>query len=98
MAPDTTRPTVPGYREKWPMRDKNDLQRILSRIDGLGYKAYKDLRGDYAFGQFTLYIDHVQGDPFASPSKVRVRVAQDLAQLLGLPARVDKDEALLARV
>ena len=54
------------------MRYKNDLQRILSRIDGRGYKAYKDLGGDYELDPFTLYLDHVQGDPFASPSKVRV--------------------------
>ena len=63
------------------MRDKKDLQQILARIDGRGYKAYKDLQGAYGFGPFTLYIDHVQGDPFASPSKVRVRVPQSLAQL-----------------
>ena len=29
----------------------------------------------------TLYIDHVQGDPFAAPSKVRVRLPQSSAQL-----------------
>ena len=56
-----------------------NLKKILSRLDGRGYKAYKELRGSYEFPQFTLYIDHVQGDPFASPSKVRARVAQDRA-------------------
>ncbi|MDP6559575.1 MAG: ABC-ATPase domain-containing protein, partial [Candidatus Binatia bacterium] len=56
-----------------------DLRNILSRIDGRGYKAYKEIQGAYDFGQFILYTDHVQGDPFASPSKVRVRVAQDAA-------------------
>jgi len=51
----------------------------LRRIDGRGYKAYKDIRGIYDFGSYVLLIDHVQGDPFASPSRVRVQVAQSEA-------------------
>ena len=58
------------------MRSRDDLRRTLSRIDGRGYKAYKDIQGEYDFGEFSLYIDHVQGDPFAAPSRVRVRVPQ----------------------
>jgi predicted ABC-class ATPase len=58
-----------------------DLKRTLQRIDGRGYKAYKDLRGAYALDACTLFIDHVQGDPFAAPSKLRVRVSQDTAEL-----------------
>lgn len=53
-----------------------NLKNILSRIDRRGYKAYKQLKGSYNFSSFTLYIDHVQGDPFASPSKLRIRVPQ----------------------
>ena len=48
------------------------LRTILRRIDGRGYKAYKDIRGRYHFGDYELSIDHVQGDPFAAPSRVRV--------------------------
>jgi predicted ABC-class ATPase len=51
-----------------------DLQRILHRIDGKGYPAYKDIRGRYEVDDFTLFIDHVQGDPFAAPSRLRVRL------------------------
>ena len=51
-----------------------NLKRILGRIDGRSYKAYKDLRGRYRFDGFELFIDHVQGDPFAAPSKLRLRV------------------------
>ena len=58
------------------MADREDLRRELARIDGRGYRAYKDIRGTYAFPDFTLYIDHVQGDPFAGPSRLRVRVPQ----------------------
>jgi predicted ABC-class ATPase len=46
---------------------------LLSRLDGRGYKAYQDLRGTYALTpRLTLAIDHVQGDPFAQPSRVRL--------------------------
>ncbi|MBO8127429.1 MAG: ABC-ATPase domain-containing protein [Firmicutes bacterium] len=63
------------------MRSSRDLAEILKRIDGRGYKAYKDIQGAYDFGWFTLYIDHVQGDPFASPSRLRARVPQSKAQI-----------------
>jgi len=57
------------------------LRGLLHRIDGRGYKAYKDVQGSYDFDGGTLYIDHVQGDPFAAPSKVRVRVPMQVAAL-----------------
>ena len=63
------------------MRTVDELRKILARIDGRGYKAYKDLQGAYAYPGFTLFIDHVQGDPFASPSKIRVRVPHTVAKL-----------------
>ena len=57
------------------------LRAILKRIDGRGYGAYKELTGQrFAFDVFTLNIDHVQGDPFASPSRVHVRVPQSAAR------------------
>lgn len=46
------------------------LVSILRRIDGRGYRAYKDIAGSYGGREFTLRIDHVQGDPFAEPSRV----------------------------
>ncbi|BAF58737.1 MAG: ABC-ATPase domain-containing protein [Pelotomaculum sp.] len=55
------------------------LLQILKRIDGKGYGAYKELAGTYQFADFTLFIDHVQGDPFASPTRIRVRVAGEKA-------------------
>jgi hypothetical protein len=42
-----------------PMADKQQLVLLLHRLDGRGYPAYKDIRGQYAFDTFTLYIDHV---------------------------------------
>lgn len=58
------------------MQTKEDLRKILARIDGRGYKTYKEIEGVYDFGNFLLFIDHVQGDPFATPSRVRVQVYQ----------------------
>lgn len=56
------------------MRSSDDLKKELAKIDGRGYKSYKDLEGQYNFNNYVLSIDHVQGDPFASPSRVRVIV------------------------
>ncbi len=55
-------------------RPKEDLRRTLTRIDRKGYKAYGDIRGVYDFGSYTLSVDHVQGDPFASPSRLSLQV------------------------
>lgn len=51
-----------------------ELQNLLRRIDHKSYPAYKDTRGSYDFRNYVLSIDHVQGDPFASPSKVSVHI------------------------
>ena len=56
------------------------LRRKLRRIDGRGYKAYKEIKGVYEFKGYTLFVDHVQGDPFAAPSRVRARVKQQVAE------------------
>ena len=56
------------------MQSEAELRSLLSRIDHRGYPAYKDTKGQYRFPGYVLSIDHVQGDPFASPSKVSVRV------------------------
>ncbi len=62
-----------------PMKELSELGNILRRIDGRGYKAYKDLQGGYATDDFELHIDHVQGDPFAAPSRLRVIVPHAVA-------------------
>ena len=56
------------------MQSSTDLRNLLGRIDHRGYPAYKDTKGTYQFPGYVLSIDHVQGDPFASPSKVSVHV------------------------
>jgi predicted ABC-class ATPase len=61
--------------------DERHLKEALARIDRKGYKAYKQIAGRYQFDGFELFIDHVQGDPFAAPSKVRVRLPQGVARV-----------------
>lgn len=56
------------------MQTSTELRNLLNRIDHKSYPAYKDTRGMYQFPGYILSIDHVQGDPFASPSKVSVHV------------------------
>ena len=57
------------------MQTSAELKNLLKRIDHRGYPAYKDTKGEYKFPGYILSIDHVQGDPFASPSKVSVHVS-----------------------
>lgn len=51
------------------------LRSALQSMDHKSYPAYKGLRGSYQFKQYQLNIDHVQGDPFAAPSRVSVEIS-----------------------
>lgn len=62
------------------MKTSNELRTMLRSIDHKGYPNYKQTAGGYRFGKFDLYIDHVQGDPFASPSALHVEVTHAQAQ------------------
>lgn len=56
------------------MNTSTELRKMLRQIDHKGYPAYKQLRGTYRFPAYVLDIEHVQGDPFAAPSKVSIHV------------------------
>ena len=56
------------------MQSASELKSLLARIDRRGYPAYKETRGSYQFPGYLLSIDHVQGDPFAAPSRLSIRV------------------------
>jgi predicted ABC-class ATPase len=62
------------------MQSQNELVQALSKMDGKPYPAYKAIKGSYQYQDFELSIDHVQGDPFAIPSKVRVIIPISTAQ------------------
>ncbi|RKQ30089.1 MULTISPECIES: ABC-ATPase domain-containing protein [Clostridia] len=69
------------------MQSAVELKQLLDRIDHRGYPAYKDTKGQYQFQGYVFSIDHVQGDPFASPSKVSVQVKGSTA---GFPEELYK--------
>jgi len=54
------------------MKSYRDLEKILFSMDGKSYSVYKSLKGEYRFEKYVLAIDHVQSDPYAPPSKMRV--------------------------
>lgn len=56
------------------MKSSVELKKDILAIDHRGYPGYKGLRGRYQFKDHVLSIDHVQGDPFASPSHLSVHV------------------------
>lgn len=61
------------------MQQSTDLQNLLHSVHRKSYPAYKSLRGSYQFDHYILSIDHVQGDPFASPSHISVRISHKTA-------------------
>lgn len=55
------------------------ISSVLERIDGRGYKAYRDLLGaEERVGGLLLRVTRVQGDPFAPPSVVRIEARVEL--------------------
>lgn len=61
------------------MKNHEMLRQAVRQIDGRGYKSYKSIEGTYAFPRFLLAIDHVQGDPFAAPSRLRAIITLEEA-------------------
>lgn len=55
-------------------RGEEELRTLLRRIDGRGYPAYRELKGRWNLACGVLHVDHVQGDPFAAPSRVRLEL------------------------
>lgn len=72
----------------FPMKQAQELRTQLASIHRKSYPAYKSLQGQYLFPEYQLSIDHVQGDPFAAPSHLSIRVPLSRA---GFPAEYLKD-------
>lgn len=75
----------------FPQQSMEIFRQRLASLDGKGYKAYKCLEGRYRFPDFLLIVDHVQGDPYAEASRIRVQLTPEIAGLdqvdVTLPAR-----------
>ena len=70
------------------MQASAQLKELLHSINRKSYPAYKSLRGAYQFDRYILSIDHVQGDPFDSPSHISVKLSH---RDTGFPAEYYKD-------
>ena len=70
------------------MKNSKELRQQLRSINRKSYPAYKGLKGLYHFGNYILSIDHVQGDPFASPSHISIQISHRDA---GFPVEYYKD-------
>ena len=70
------------------MQSSDQLKTLLRSVNRKSYPAYKSLRGAYQFDRYILSIDHVQGDPFAAPSHISVRLSH---KDTGFPAEYYKD-------
>ncbi len=59
------------------MQSKGDLENTFKEIDNKGYKAYKEIQNNwYDYNNYQIGIPYVQGDPFANPSSVFIRINQ----------------------
>ena len=68
-----------------------DLVSHLQALNGRSYAAYKAVVGRYTAPEgWTLHIDHVQPDPYAPPTRIRVTMPVDLPG-----TKVLADEGLL---
>ena len=70
------------------MKNSEELRQQLRSINRKSYPAYKGLKSLYHFGNYILSIDHVQGDPFASPSHVSIQISH---RDTGFPVEYYKD-------
>lgn len=65
------------------MVDWRELRQTLEGLEGRSYRDYKRIKGHYEFFdsycEFALVIDYIQGDPFASPSRIRIRLNSENA-------------------
>ncbi len=76
------------------MKTQSELRTLLRSVDHKSYPAYKSLAGAWKFDRYVLVIDHVQGDPFASPSSLHVEIAHGDARFPA--AFYEKDCARIA--
>src|SRR5690606_19507732 len=81
-------------RPRMPTAD--DLRSLLRSLDGGAYREYKRIAGRYDFPGFELRVDHVQGDPFADPSRVRAVVPATTAEIPPELLRTDAQRTAVA--
>lgn len=61
------------------MPNESALRQTLARLDGKSFRAYRDLAETYRLDgpPRALIFDHIQGDPFAKPTRARIRLSHE---------------------
>ena len=72
------------------MANHSALQETLHRLDGQGYRGYREIQGTHQSTDFRLAVDKVQVDPYAPPSLMRVILEPGVVDL---PAELIDDAA-----
>lgn len=72
------------------MSDLSQLRSVLHDLDRASYRRYKSIAGSWRAPDFVFVIDHVQGDPFSDPSRVRALVPPET---VALPEWAPRDAA-----
>ncbi|KZT22694.1 hypothetical protein NEOLEDRAFT_1119310 [Neolentinus lepideus HHB14362 ss-1] len=62
------------------VRLNDELVNRLEQMNGKPYPAYRDLEGCWKYPSSLLFIDHVQNDPYAPPSRLRLRIEHATAK------------------
>ena len=61
--------------------NQQSLSQKLIDLNQKNYSLYKSIKGAFSFPFFKLQIDHIQGDPFAAPSKFRIFITPSVHQI-----------------
>lgn len=71
------------------MKSIQDLKQQIKKIDGKSYGMYKTIKGMYKEKNYIIAIDHVQGDPFATPSRIRLIIPKETH---GFPVKLHQEK------
>mmetsp|Transcript_82384 Transcript_82384/g.101062 ORF Transcript_82384/g.101062 Transcript_82384/m.101062 type:complete len:687 (+) Transcript_82384:53-2113(+) len=81
-----------SYNNNSNQNNSEGLRKKLQSLEMAPWNYYKDLRNiEWKFNNpgFTLYFIHIQGDPFAGPSKMMCKIP---LKLVGIPEKYYKND------
>jgi predicted ABC-class ATPase len=62
------------------IKNIDDLRRVLISLDGQRIGAYRELTGEYDYGDFVLTVEYIPDDPSKQSARMRTRVSLDTAK------------------
>lgn len=63
------------------MNNSEDLKGLILKLDKKSYSYYKEIKGRYQFPNYQLWFDSIQGDPFATPSRIRIQIKNSVTKI-----------------